>query len=91
MDIGKGFQNLKHQFGIDWLIRIWPQAFANHQPAIARQRKPRLIQAKQEVFGDMQDINTIHQIELARSDSMNVPWGIDVEGTPFQGQLAIPS
>ena len=46
VDVGKTFQNLKHQFGVDGLIDIRPQAFADHEPAIVRQRRARLIQTK---------------------------------------------
>src|SRR5437899_7596359 len=32
LDIGKTLQDLKHQFGVDRLITIRPQAFADHEP-----------------------------------------------------------
>ena len=35
--LGKTFQDLKHQFGVDGLIRIRAYAFTNYQPAAAIQ------------------------------------------------------
>ncbi len=89
LDIGKTFQNLKHQLGVDRLIDIGAQAFADYQPAIACQSKARLIQAKQKILGDMQDVDCIYEIELARSDALNIPRQIEVERAPLQCQLRI--
>src|SRR6266480_2322225 len=83
LDLGKAPQNLKHQFRVDRLIDIGPKTFADHQPAIARQSRARLIQAKQKILGDMQHVDGVHEIELARGDALSVPRQIEVERAPF--------
>src|SRR5260370_38485637 len=88
-DVGKTLQNLKHQFRVDRLIDIGSQAFADHQPAIARQSRASLIQAKQKILGDMQHVNGIHEIELARGDALSIPWQIEVERAPFPRRIGI--
>src|SRR6266446_7520451 len=35
LDVCETVQNLKHQFRIDWLIIVRPNAFADHKPAIS--------------------------------------------------------
>src|SRR6266446_2452400 len=35
LDVCETAQNLKHQFRIDWLIIVRPNAFADHKPAIS--------------------------------------------------------
>src|SRR6184192_2025777 len=77
LDVGKTLQDLKHQFRVDRLIGIGSQAFADHQPAIARQSRASLIQAKQKILGDMQHVDGVYEIELARSYALNIPRQIE--------------
>src|SRR4029453_1224008 len=79
LDIRKTFQNLKHQLGVDRLIDIGTQAFTDNKPAIAWQSRKRLIQAKQKIFGHVQNVNGIYEVELTRSDALSIPWQIKVE------------
>src|SRR5213076_130239 len=83
LDVGKTLQDLKHQFRVDRLIGIGSQAFADHQPAIVRQSRARLIQAKQKILGEIFKQKTAYEIELARSYALNIPRQIEVERAPF--------
>jgi hypothetical protein len=74
LNVGKTLQNLKHQFRIDGLIGMRPQAFADHQPAIFLQGRARLIQAKQKILRDVEHVDGIYKIELAISDPLSIPW-----------------
>src|SRR5207247_10475851 len=53
LDICKTLKNLKHQLGIDWLIEIGAQAFADDEPSVAGKSRARFVQTKQEIPGDM--------------------------------------
>src|SRR5262245_53081658 len=64
-DVVKTVQNLKHQFRIHRLIVVRPHAFAYHEPAITSKGRARLVQAKQEVFRDVHDIDSIDELEFS--------------------------
>ena len=60
LDLGEALQNLKHQLRVDRLVVMRPQAFADHQPAIALQGGVRLIQGKQKILGDVQHVDCVN-------------------------------
>src|ERR1044072_6409521 len=69
-DVYETLKNLKHQLGIDWLIEMGAQAFADHEPTIAGQNGARFIQGKQEILGDMHHVNGVYQIEFPWVDAL---------------------
>src|SRR5215469_2199637 len=87
LDVCKTIQNLKHQLRVDWLIIVRPNTFADHEPAIARQRRACLIQAKQKILGDMHYVDGIHQIEPSRSNALSTPWQVEVQRSPFEREI----
>ena len=78
LDVCETVQNLKHQFRIDWLIIVRPNAFADHKPAISGQSRAGFIQAKQKILGDVHHVDAIDEIEFSRSDALSVPWQVEV-------------
>ena len=54
---------------------------------MAGEGRTRLIQAKQEILGDMHYVHAIYEIELPCPNALSVPWQIEVQRGPFQRQI----
>ena len=87
--ITKTVQNLKHEFGIHRLIIVRSHAFPDDEPTVRIKRRARLVQAEQEIFRDVHDVNSVHEIEFSRGNPLLAPRQIEIDGRPFQREVRV--
>ena len=87
--IRKTVQNLKHEFGIHRLVIVRSHAFPDDEPATSSKRRVRFVRAEQEILRNMHDVNSVHEIEFSRGNSLFAPWQIEIHGRPFQRKLRV--